>query len=293
MKADQIEAIYQTIAYIENHLQEEISVADMAVRAGYSVFHFIRLFNQVVHHTPYDYLIRRRLTESAAAMAAHNLRIIDVAQDYCFNNQETYSRMFRKMFKVTPSQFRKTRMIPSFRYCPAKTLEDLHFINRYDGHSPQIEKIGSIPLYGLMTLLEPEPDNRLAQLHRVRSVFQASLKRKTEPRCYEIISRLGTSSEDHSWFIGAEESAFDGLPHGMVTTDIPAGEFATFDIMARDKLEALSYLKSTWLPGVGHQINREMEIIRWHGLDFSDLTPLSLLLPISSERSYPLQGVTP
>ena len=60
--------IARAIDYIEAHLQEDISVADMAASVSYSLFHFCRMFNEATHQTPYDYMIRRRLTEAARAL---------------------------------------------------------------------------------------------------------------------------------------------------------------------------------------------------------------------------------
>ena len=68
LMCDQVAPIFQAIEFIESHLQEDITVAQIADAAGYSLFHFMRKFNQMVHHTPYDYLIRRRLTEAAKAL---------------------------------------------------------------------------------------------------------------------------------------------------------------------------------------------------------------------------------
>jgi len=56
----QTERILAALGYIEQHLCEPIMVSDIARAAGYSLFHFIRTFNKIVRHTPYDYLMRRR-----------------------------------------------------------------------------------------------------------------------------------------------------------------------------------------------------------------------------------------
>ena len=60
-----LEPMVTAVTFIEDCLQENIKVADMADAVNFSLFHFCRTFNKIVHHTPYDYLIRRRLSESA------------------------------------------------------------------------------------------------------------------------------------------------------------------------------------------------------------------------------------
>ena len=81
-------SIAKAIDYVEESLRQPITVADMAGSASYSVYHFCRMFNQVTHHPPYDYLMRRRLSESASALLRSDRKIIDIALEYQFNNPE-------------------------------------------------------------------------------------------------------------------------------------------------------------------------------------------------------------
>ena len=73
-----IETITQAIDFIERNLQRDISVADMAASVSYSIYHFCRTFNKITHHTPYDYLMRRRLSESARELMVSDRKIIEV-----------------------------------------------------------------------------------------------------------------------------------------------------------------------------------------------------------------------
>ncbi|MBT7191835.1 MAG: helix-turn-helix transcriptional regulator [Anaerolineae bacterium] len=127
-----ITAIYSAIEFIEKHLKDEISVGDIAASAGYSLYHFIRVFNQTVQHSPYDYLIRRRLSEAALELRASDRRIIDISMDYCFQNHETFSRAFKRMFAVQPSQWRSKKNVQSWLLLPRLSMEYLRHINKKD-----------------------------------------------------------------------------------------------------------------------------------------------------------------
>ena len=61
-------SMFKAIEFIENNLKREITVADIADAVCYSLYHFCRTFNGAVHHTPYDYLMRRRLSDAARAL---------------------------------------------------------------------------------------------------------------------------------------------------------------------------------------------------------------------------------
>ena len=49
----------EVINFIEENLQNNLTVQMMADQAGYSLYHFCRVFSKGTYHTPYDYLLRR------------------------------------------------------------------------------------------------------------------------------------------------------------------------------------------------------------------------------------------
>jgi AraC-like DNA-binding protein len=128
----QLEPIHMALGFIEENLQNAISVGDIAASAGYSLYYFIRRFNQSVHHSPYDYLMRRRLSEAARELLATDRRILDIALDYCFHNHETFSRAFKRMFDVQPNQWRTNSTTHDCVLLPALTREYVAHINRRD-----------------------------------------------------------------------------------------------------------------------------------------------------------------
>ena len=62
---EQVLAVQRMQEYIELHLEEEISMAEMARAVQYSPWHAIRLFRQYTGLTPADYIRRLRLSRSA------------------------------------------------------------------------------------------------------------------------------------------------------------------------------------------------------------------------------------
>ena len=62
------ECIQSVIGYIENNLQSNLSNAELAGIAGYSEYHFLRIFKDIVHLTPADYIRKRRITEIVRCM---------------------------------------------------------------------------------------------------------------------------------------------------------------------------------------------------------------------------------
>lgn len=278
---DQIRSIFQAIEFIESHLHEEITVAQIANAAGYSLFHFVRKFNQIVHHTPYDYLMRRRLTEAAEALIHSKRRIIDIAQDYCFNDQETFSRVFRKMFQMTPSHCRKENGI-SFQYLlQAKTITELKFINSDHFITPLIVEKDDLYLLGLMTALDEEPKRAAFLRQQVCNDFLSESSLFEKAVIYEIEYFLNPQNERPYYFVGVEKSLFLQQSALLVSHTVSKGRFVKMEVPEAELSLASTYIHSTWIPRVGLASNEAMVISCWNKETKSKERMITLLIPIS------------
>ncbi len=85
-------------------------VPELARRAGYSRFHFTRLFEQHVGVTPSEYLIRQRLAHAAQQLLTRPLSVQAIAQSCGFADPAYFSRAFRRLYGMTPSAFRGSGM---------------------------------------------------------------------------------------------------------------------------------------------------------------------------------------
>lgn len=101
------ECIQDIVDYIESHIQDELTADSISEKAGYSKFYLHRIFSIYTGVTLMDYVRKRKLHRSLDALNS-NQRIIDVALDYGFNSERSYSRAFVKEFGQSPSQLRHT-----------------------------------------------------------------------------------------------------------------------------------------------------------------------------------------
>src|SRR4030042_605877 len=115
MENDYYKWVYEAIIHIEANLSEEISLPEVAERAGYSVFHFGRIFQGVTGETVMDYVRKRRLTEAAKALVQTNRRILDTAFDWQYAPPEAFPRAFRRAYGMTPLAFRRRRLFVPLR----------------------------------------------------------------------------------------------------------------------------------------------------------------------------------
>ncbi|CEG34296.1 helix-turn-helix transcriptional regulator [Peribacillus castrilensis] len=99
--------IQKTIEYIENSLQAELSLENISRFAGFSKFHYHRIFHKEVGVTVSEYIRYRRIANAANMLLYTDEKIIDIALYYRFETQESFTRSFKKYYDLPPGQYRK------------------------------------------------------------------------------------------------------------------------------------------------------------------------------------------
>lgn len=102
---DQIEAVQRMQEYIEKHLRENISFADVAKVSLFSPWYARRLFLEYTGVTPSDYIRKLRLKQSALKLRDEDVNVLEVALDSGFGSVDGYQRAFRKEFGCNPSAY--------------------------------------------------------------------------------------------------------------------------------------------------------------------------------------------
>jgi len=92
--------------YVETHLEDSISLQDLASTAGLSTSHFIRAFKRSAGVTPHRYLLQRRVRRALGLLAETTLALSEVAMASGFADQSHFCRQFRKLVGATPSRYR-------------------------------------------------------------------------------------------------------------------------------------------------------------------------------------------
>lgn len=99
----------QILRYIEEHMCEPLTNKQLAEAAGYSEWHFIRVFKEHMHATPMEYVWRRRLIKASGDIADGE-RIIDAALKYGWQSHSAFTKSFRREFGFSPSLLRTMRI---------------------------------------------------------------------------------------------------------------------------------------------------------------------------------------
>ncbi len=114
--------ITEALEYIEEHLTENIRTDDIANELFCSKSSVEKLFRTVTGMSIKDYTIRRRMSRAARDMKANSgVSILDLAINYGYTSNEAFSRAFRGVWHVNPSDYRNNPV--QFELFPALRLE--------------------------------------------------------------------------------------------------------------------------------------------------------------------------
>lgn len=100
------QVLRRVVEHIQAHLAEEITLHDLAGAAGLSPFHFARLFKQTTGKAPHQYLIRCRVEKARELLVGGHQPVAEVALASGFCDQSHLTAHFKRLFGVTPRQFR-------------------------------------------------------------------------------------------------------------------------------------------------------------------------------------------
>jgi len=94
-------------AFMDNNFLGIHSIGEVAAYCAISEYHFIRMFRQLHHTTPYQYLLKKRLEFSLQLMKTEETLLSDIAVRCGFPDLPTYSKAFKRIYRIAPSVFRK------------------------------------------------------------------------------------------------------------------------------------------------------------------------------------------
>jgi AraC-like DNA-binding protein len=102
-----------TLHYIQEHIAEKISVEELSELAYMSKATFFRAFKQEFGLSPIDYLIKARMRLAKRCLQNPALSITEICFKAGFNNLAYFTRMFRQLEHMTPTEYRALCLHPA------------------------------------------------------------------------------------------------------------------------------------------------------------------------------------
>lgn len=99
--------VYKVQDYIESHINDSLSIEDLANVAGFSKFHFHRIFKGMMDEPLSRYVNRLKLERATHLLTYRtDMTITDIAYYFGFTDSAVFSRTFKSYYGVSPSHYR-------------------------------------------------------------------------------------------------------------------------------------------------------------------------------------------
>lgn len=102
------EVFDEMIYYINEHLGDDLTVKDLARKASFSEYHFIRIFHEKVGMTPRRYVIRVRIDHAKYLLKTTGQSIKEIGCTVGYKSAGMFCSAFKKYQGVTPSEYRNS-----------------------------------------------------------------------------------------------------------------------------------------------------------------------------------------
>ena len=246
------------LRFIEGNLLKRFTVADVARAAGYSAYHYCRLFHSLTGDSVMGYARKRRLTVAAQALTnGAKTRLLDLALDCGFESQAAFTRAFKRHFGVPPGAVRRSgrRWLPRCRW-PLDAAA-LSFLTETVTMEPRFAERDDVTFVGLR---EDADAKRKVDGPGVWRRFRPFIERIAHRRgthtlgVIEVIDKTGGA---FAYSAAVEVDRIANVPEGLAAKTLPGGRFAVFThrLASRDIAAELTrsfgYIYGTWVARSG------------------------------------------
>ncbi|QXX76572.1 helix-turn-helix domain-containing protein [Methylovirgula sp. HY1] len=114
--------LQRVLDFIDDHLEDNITIGTLAETACLSPFHFARAFKATAGMPPHQYVSARRVQFAKMLLAKGEQRLVDIALACGFSSQANFSRAFRQATSMAPGQFRAASAAAASAYLAPRRL---------------------------------------------------------------------------------------------------------------------------------------------------------------------------
>lgn len=280
-----IDDVMRAVDGMEGRLTEPITLQEVAAWAGYSPYHFHRLFQALTGLTIGAYLRGRRLAEAATILAGSRKRVLDVALEYQFQSQEGFARAFARAYGMTPQEYRKSRLTAVPYPRPRITREVLVHLKEGISMNPKIVSKGKIRLVGMVY----HGDNQKSEISALWTRFNprmCAVGTAKEEGAYGVCFNDNRGDQTFTYMASVEVDSLEDVPMDMVGKTLPANTYAVFTHKGSlDNLrKTYEYIYGTWLPNSDYVSggDYDFELYDARFKPGSDQSELDIYLPVKA-----------
>ncbi|MDQ0177962.1 AraC family transcriptional regulator [Bacillus chungangensis] len=284
-----LQRMNDSLDYMEQHLVDAFSIEEAAALSCMSKFHFQRMFQMLTGMTVGEYMRKRRLTLAAQDLANSQMKVIEAALKYGYESPESFSKAFRKLHSISPSEARSSGQL-------LKAFPRLSFHIQLKGaiemNYKLVEKEAfTIAGKGLRLKMGDKKNNEV-----IPAFWEECNTNGFSERLEQHAGELGVvgacmdfdhEAEMFTYFIGAEDTSKHMDDHSELK-NIPAATWGVFEVigpMPNAIQEAWQRIFHEWFPSTGYEHAGGMEFEAYSpGDPFADDYRTEIWVPVIKKK---------
>lgn len=219
------------VAWIEERLDEPLTLELIAQRAGFSAYHFSRMFTARMGRSVMAHVRGRRLVRGARRLCTEpDVKLVDLALDCGFESQEAFTRAFKRLFGVSPGRFRV-----GFSPTP---IEGQFPMNAPSSTSTAVTRLPELIRLEAFRVAGPSrrfDDATRSEIPQLWSALVGALPLKGQSPSWATYGVVWSTDREAGSFmymagVGVGVVTDGGLPKGFTVKEIPAATYVVFRI---------------------------------------------------------------
>lgn len=222
------EMVNEAIQYIEDNLDQNLTIDKFAEQYYISKYYFSRIFKALTGKNVKEYLDSRKMAEAAKKLKNTDTRIIDIAFEYGFRSHEAFTRKFKQVFGLTPVDFRRSG--PIAFGCQRIEVVERQFKNLHQDMIVdfRIEHFGPIRLTGKYIRFNPDETEDIKKVNAFFNRFVPDyIQGKSIEKMYHVTVGDAAPGEAINYFVGFEPYT-EAEPKGFRQMTLVASDYAVF-----------------------------------------------------------------
>lgn len=259
MENQNINKLNLLVNYIENNLNTSIEYKNLAKILCVNEYTLHRIFYFISSVSLAEYIIKRRLSKAFEELKTTNIKIIDLALKYQYDSSTSFSRAFKNMFGITPTECRNSnkefKQFPIFKLNnPSISYQELNY---------KIENLEEIKLFCVETHAKLMDDFRFNIRKLYREIKQNGLHKKfNENGMY----RVSFDKDDAHYYYVGSKSKYENTKELI----LPDGKYAIFNVGSREQKDIIKTEKiiyGSWLPSTNYIVDENWNFELYVGND--------------------------
>ncbi|MFT4416656.1 helix-turn-helix transcriptional regulator [Fredinandcohnia humi] len=217
---DHYKVIENALIYIENNVEQPLSVESVATTFNMSKYYFHRLFSAMMGCSLNHYILSRKLNKSLKLIESENVTLTDIAYQLHFGTQASFTRAFKRQYGIAPSSLRVEDKTLSQVPIPSVVKRPIKNINGDIVTDFTLTEFETIRLSGIVFEVDLATDDYRTKIRSHSKMLLNNIDETITGSCYVIYSDCQPNSSRFKVLFGIPHDIQIDKPY-YFTVDVP------------------------------------------------------------------------